>query len=186
MSDWLPETPARGLWEAGGRRGTSVGNDRRLYRALAVEHGSRRLTWVHDESKRRRLFLKLLAALLRHYPQKRRIYGVLDNAAIHRAGAVQSYLEQLDGRIELRFLPPFCPDAKLAEWEWHANHAAVTVPHHHASLKGLLARTRGYFARRSRRCVRRHPRQPQTWRPTSSHEMIGHAGRDIGARGLGR
>ena len=105
------------MGQAGGRRGTSVGNDQRLYLALAVEHRRRRLTWVHDASKRCRLFLKLLAALPRRYPQKRRIYVVLDNSAIHRAKAVQRYLEQLDGRIHLWFLPPFCPVANRVKRE---------------------------------------------------------------------
>jgi len=92
---------------------------------------------------------------LRRHPQKRRIYVVLDNAAIHRAKAVGRYLEQLDGRIQLWFLPPFCPDPNPVEREWQAYHAAVTVLHHHASLKELLARTRVYFVCRLRCCVRR-------------------------------
>ncbi len=176
MSELDVARPGRGLWELGGRRGTSVGNDPRLYLALAVEYGTRRLTWVHDESKRCRRFLKLLATLLRRCPEERGIYVVLDNAAIHRANAVQRSLEQLEGRIQLWFLAPFYPDANRVEREWQGYDDAATALRHHARLEELFTITRVYFARRSRRCVRRPPRQPWAWKRSVPHYTTGRAG----------
>ena len=80
-------------------------------------------------------------------PEKRRIHVVVDNAAIHRARAVQRYLERLDGRIELWFLPRFRWVANPDGREWEAYHGAVTALHHGAGLESLQAHPRVYFAR---------------------------------------
>ena len=107
-------------------------------------------------------------------PGKRRIYVVLDNAAIHKAKAVQGDLDPLDGRIELWFLPAFCPEEDPVGREWQAYQAAVTVLEQHTSLGELLMRTRDYFARRSRCYVRRHRGQSWVWKPTLPNYTTAH------------
>jgi hypothetical protein len=59
------------------------------------------------------LFRDLLETLATAYPARRfdRIYGVVDNYKIHKAQAVQRWLET-HPRFELVFLPTYCPRAK--------------------------------------------------------------------------
>ena len=72
-----------------------------------MEHRRRRLTWVHEESKRYRLLLKPLPALLRRYPEKRRIYVVLDNTAIHRPRRSSAIWTSWRGEFTRGFCRPF-------------------------------------------------------------------------------
>lgn len=45
---------------------------------------------------------------------------VLDNARIHHAKLVQSFLVENNNRLQLEFLPPYSPDLNIIEglWKW--------------------------------------------------------------------
>ena len=46
-------------------------------------------------------------------------------------------MRRLHGRIELHFLPPYCPDANRIEWGWQDFHANVTRNHRCKTLRAL-------------------------------------------------
>lgn len=64
-------------------------------------------------------FLRFLERTLREYPTGK-IVMVLDNALIHHAKLIQSFLEENARRLALIFLPPYSPQLNLMEgvWKW--------------------------------------------------------------------
>src|SRR5208283_1807136 len=53
--------------------------------------------------------IALLAAVETLYPASRRIHVFLDNARYHHAKLVQAWLQRPECRIELHFVPAYCP-----------------------------------------------------------------------------
>jgi len=47
------------------------------------------------------------------------VFLVVDGHPSHRAKLVQRYVQSLDGRLELHFLPPYAPDLNPDEFVWH-------------------------------------------------------------------
>lgn len=64
-------------------------------------------------------FLEFLEKIIERYPTGK-IVMVLDNARIHHAKLIQSFLEENKSRLELLFLPPYSPNLNLIEglWKW--------------------------------------------------------------------
>ncbi len=77
------------------------------------------MVWQEDEQYTAETFLSLLQKVLAHYPNGK-IVIVLDTARIHHAKLPQSFLEEMNGRVELVFLPPYSPQPNLVEglWKW--------------------------------------------------------------------
>jgi transposase len=50
--------------------------------------------------------------------QKRKVFLVLDSLPAHKAKMVESYVESLEGRLELHFLPTYAPDLNPDEFVW--------------------------------------------------------------------
>ena len=48
----------------------------------------------------------------------RKVRLVCDNGRFHTTKAVQSWLEANGDRIEVYWLPPYCPSLNLIEWLW--------------------------------------------------------------------
>jgi transposase len=46
------------------------------------------------------------------------VYLVVDGHPAHKANAVKTYLQELAGRLELYFLPPYAPDLNPDEFVW--------------------------------------------------------------------
>jgi transposase len=57
-----------------------------------------------------------LGALIRHIP--RRLLVVWDGLPAHRSRLVREYVESLQGRIELAYLPPYAPELNPVEYIW--------------------------------------------------------------------
>jgi transposase len=99
------------------------GQNQKRYLAAALDHLTGRVISCIGERKRAGLFLELLKALDAAYPAKAysRLYVVVDNFGIHKAKAVAEWLA-MHPRIELLFLPTYCPKANPIErvfWEVH-------------------------------------------------------------------
>jgi transposase len=58
----------------------------------------------------------MLKKIEEFYPEKEKIYGILDNAKYYRNKKVTEYLKT--SRIEFRFLPPYSPNLNLIERVW--------------------------------------------------------------------
>ncbi|SCW77612.1 DDE superfamily endonuclease, partial [Paenibacillus tianmuensis] len=63
---------------------------------------------------------------------KGKIVIVLDNARIHHAKLLQPFLEEMKGRLELVFLPPYSPKLNLVEglWKWLKSDVINNVFYH--------------------------------------------------------
>jgi transposase len=90
--------------------------------------------------KRTGLFLDLLNILDRAYPARRfdRIYLLADNGKIHKATAVQHWLQQ-HSRFQLLFLPTYCPHANPIERIFGDVHDKVTRNHRRKRMRDLVA-----------------------------------------------
>lgn len=99
------------------------GQNHKRYLAGALDILTGRVVSCTGERKTALLFLELLKALDASYPAAsyHRLYVVVDNYRIHKAKAVEQWLAE-HRRIELLFLPTYCPKANPIErlfWEVH-------------------------------------------------------------------
>jgi transposase len=128
------------------------GQNEKRYLAGALDIRTGVVTWVEGSVKTSYLFLDLLDRLLQDWPQTKRLHLILDNYRIHKSAIVLAALRgYLAGRIELHFLPPYCPDDNRIERVWQDLHANVTRNHRCASMTALMAEVRYYLRKRNRR-----------------------------------
>jgi transposase len=115
------------------------GTNEKRYLAGALD--MRRGTIVHRVwwRKTHGLFLDLLATLDRAYPPLRftRLYIVVDNYKIHKAQAVAQWLAA-HPRVELLFLPTYCPKANPIERAFGDVHEKCTRNHQRKRLWTLI------------------------------------------------
>lgn len=133
--------PKIGLdWMNRGRQKSVMtpGRNEKRYLAGAKNAQTGRLTCVERPMKNSWLFLALLSALREDYPRARCIHVILDNYRIHHSRIVQQALKQYGHRIQLHFLPPYCPDANRIERDWQDLHANVTRNHECADMDTLM------------------------------------------------
>jgi len=77
-------------------------------------------------------------------PWARRIHVILDNYVIHKSQLVLTALRAMP-KIQLHFLPPYCPDDNRIERIWRDLHASVTRNHRCPDLKTLMANVYKYL-----------------------------------------
>jgi transposase len=95
-----------------------------LYGGLNLKTG--RLTGHWAATKSGGHFVQFLEVLLADYPDQN-ILMIADNGSFHHTQEVERFLEQHKGRIEVRWLPPYCPDLNDIERTWRrlkASHAS--------------------------------------------------------------
>jgi transposase len=65
------------------------------------------------------VFLNFLKSIKKMYPKGKSII-ILDNARIHHAKLLKSFLEENKEILELVYLPPYSPDLNMIEglWKW--------------------------------------------------------------------
>jgi transposase len=62
--------------------------------------------------------IKLLDKIQETYPDKKKIYIIIDNARYYKNKAVKAYLRKRKCRIKLLFLPPYSPNLNFIERLW--------------------------------------------------------------------
>lgn len=128
------------------------GKNEKRYLAGAKNAKTGELIWVEGEKKNSLLFILLLWKLTQRYPEAKKIHVILDNYSIHSTEQVKLSLATTEGRrIELHFLPPYCPDHNKIERTWEDLHANVTRNHTCADMNELMNNVRYYLRRRNRR-----------------------------------
>ena len=105
------------------------GQNVKRYLAGALDVRSRQIIWVEGERKTSALFIALLHKLAQTYAKAAVIHVILDNYRIHDSKITQAALAGLGGRIQLHFLPPYCPNDNRIERVWQDLHANVTRNH---------------------------------------------------------
>ncbi|OLR25462.1 transposase [Bacillus cereus] len=76
--------------------------------------------------------------IVKENPQKY-IIMALDNARIHHAKLLKSFLRKNSQRLPLAFLPPYSPNLNLLERIWKWLKEGVISNHFHASQKEIRA-----------------------------------------------
>lgn len=157
------------------RKVITPGKNQKHYVAGALDVMTQRLLCVDGAKKKSSLFCALLRHLAIQYPNARRIHVVLDNYIIHKSKIVLRCMEELEGRIVLHFLPPYCPDFNRIERKWQDFHANVTRNHRHRTMAALLRAAFSYLDHRFQ-----HPEANPSLRrapPPSLMEVIGNQDR---------
>jgi transposase len=128
------------------------GQNEKRYLAGAQDARTKELICVEGERKNSDLFLRLLWELVTRYPTAKKIHMILDNYGIPTSRLVQSSLQSPQGqRIDIQFLPPYCPDHNKIERTWQDLHANVTRNHQCSGMQELMKNVRHYI----RECNRR-------------------------------
>jgi transposase len=131
------------------------GKNEKRYLAGALDVHTGVVIWVEGERKTSYLFLDLLDRLRREYPQARCVHLICDNYRIHKSDIVFAALKgYLAGKIELHFLPPYCPDHNKIERVWEDLHADVTRNHRQPNMTKLMEAVRYHLRKRNRKRVR--------------------------------
>ena len=128
------------------------GCNEKRYLAGAWNPKTRRLIYVEGERKNSLLFLELLHTLAtKVYPKAKRIHLILDNYGIHDSLQVRLAMKSAAAeKLELHFLPPYCPDHNRIERIWKDLHDNVTRNHRCTTMDELMADVRSYLAARNR------------------------------------
>ena len=126
------------------------GKNQKRYLAGAKNARTGELIWGEGTKKNSLLFILLLWKLTQHYADAKKIHVILDNYSIHTTEQVKLSLGTVHGRrIELHFLPPYCPDHNAIERTWEDLHANVTRNHTCAEMEELMKNVRFYLKRQS-------------------------------------
>lgn len=126
------------------------GQNVKRYLAGAWDVRTGMLTWVEGERKASALFIALLSRLREQNPRAAVIHVILDNYRIHDSKITQAALAGFNGRIQLHFLPPYCPNENRIERYWEDLHANVTRNHTCRTMESLMDRVREYLWQRNR------------------------------------
>jgi transposase len=126
------------------------GKNVKRYLAGAWDVQSGLVSWVEGERKTSALFIALLDRLRKDYPRAPVIHVILDNYRIHNSQITQAALAGFGGRVELHFLPPYCPNENKIERVWEDLHAHVTRNHTCRTIDALMLEVREYLWRENR------------------------------------
>jgi transposase len=128
------------------------GSNVKRYLCGAMDARSGLLCWVKGEKKNSLLFVGMLRKLAREtYADAKVIHVILDNYRIHSSKISREALAELEGRVVLHFLPPYCPDDNKIERAWLDLHANVTRNHRCTDMKQLMREVVAYLVRRNHR-----------------------------------
>jgi transposase len=153
--DLNPKIGADYMLKGTQKRVDTPGKNQKRYLAGALNAKTGKLTWVEWDRKDSDLFILQLWQLVRDdYPKAKRIHIILDNYSIHSSQRTKIALAAVGQKLELHFLPPYCPDHNRIERVWRDLHDNVTRNHRCRTMKELMREVRAYLETRKR--VMRH------------------------------
>ena len=95
-----------------------------LYGGLNLRTGKLTGTWAPTKSGTH--FISFLEALLADYPDQN-VLLITDNGSFHHTKKVDAFLDEHRAKLEVKWLPPYCPDLNDIERTWRklkASHAS--------------------------------------------------------------
>ncbi len=99
--------------------------------------------WLAARRQRRLAEMRRLAlhprALWFAHRWARVIHVILDDCVIHKTARVEQLLREMSAKIQLHFLPLYCPNDDRIERLWQVLHANVTRNHRHRTMPDPLA-----------------------------------------------
>lgn len=138
--DWMPPGLRKSV--------VTPGQNQKAYVAGAYDPLNGDLIAVSGFSKRSTLFIELVHAVVERLPNAPTIHLVVDNYVIHRSKVTQRALAKLGDKVQLHFLPPYCPDCNPIERVWWDLHAAVTRNHQCQNIGELLDEVEAFISTR--------------------------------------
>jgi transposase len=144
------------------------GKNQKRYLAGAFNAKTGKLTWVESDGKNSDLFIKQLWSLVKEdYPEAKRIHIILDNYRIHSSQRTKIALNALRDKVQLHFLPPYCPNYNRIERVWKDLHDNVTRNHRCSTIEQLMKEVRKYLEQRKKAMKHEYvrdllPRAPQS------------------------
>jgi putative transposase len=122
------------------------GKNQKHYLAAALNPATGQNYYVLGPKKNNVLFRKLLDHLQQNFRKRyRKIYVVCDNYKIHKAKAVNRWLEE-HSRFELVWLPSYCPRANPIERVFGDVHDKCTRNHTRRRLRTLVGDVEEHLA----------------------------------------
>lgn len=110
-----------------------------LYGGLNLKTGHLTSHWAPTKSGFH--FIEYLEALLHAYPDQK-ILMIADNGSFHHTQKVEAYVDQNRDRLEIKWLPPYCPDLNDIERTWRRLKASHASNFLFNSLDELVANVR--------------------------------------------
>lgn len=92
----------------------TTGKHRGVKLLATVNYVTGEVVWQEEEQYTAKEFLAFLHKVTATYPTGK-IVMILDNARIHHAKLLEPFLEEMEGRIELIYLPPYSPQLNVVE-----------------------------------------------------------------------
>jgi transposase len=134
---WAPKEETLAIEQTSGRQRLNI------HGAIDLESGQTRMMEVEtvDASST----IRLLEAIEALYPMLALIHVFLDNARYHHAQLVQEWLAQPGRRIQLHFIPPYCPHLNPIERLWGLMHKHVTHNTCYATCREFAEATLGFL-----------------------------------------
>jgi transposase len=128
---WAPKEEKLAIEQTTGRQRLNI------HGAIDLETGQTRM--IEAETIDAASTIKLLESLEVLYPRLTAIHVFLDNARYHHAKLVQDWLAQPGRRIQLHFIPAYCPHLNPIERLWGAMHKHVTHNKCYATAREFAA-----------------------------------------------
>lgn len=127
-------------WMLPGQQKTVLtpGVNKKHYVAGAITCWGGILVWVDGPRKRSVLFIELVEKLCEVFSSYKKIHLILDNYIIHKSKITQKAIQAKEGKVQLHFLPPYCPSKNLIERLWKQLHAQVTRNHRCPTIEALM------------------------------------------------
>ena len=135
--DWMPPGVRKTL--------PTPGRNKKHYISGAYIPQTETLITVDGPSKRSTLFIALVEKLADIYSDRGTVHLVVDNYIIHKSKITERALARLNGKVQLHFLPTYCPDYNPIERVWWDLHAHVTRNHRHATIEVLMTQVSHYL-----------------------------------------
>jgi transposase len=128
---WAPKDTPLAVPQTSGRHRLNI------HGAIDLETGKTRM--IEAATVNALSTIMLLRAIEAMYPSKRLIHLFVDNARYHHAKLVQAWLARPGCRIQLHFIPTYCPHLDPIEQLWGLMHRHVTHNRCHATFADFKA-----------------------------------------------
>jgi len=93
--------------------------------------------------------IELGKKILKKYPDKKRIYWIVDNAKYHRAKVLKEWLRG-QPRLKVLFLPSYSPNLNLMERLWKFFNEKVRCNKYFEKFSDFVSSTKEFFRRRKK------------------------------------
>lgn len=134
---WAPKETKVAVDQTSGRQRMNI------HGAIDLETGKTRIVEVLTVDAMSTI--ALLMAIEALYPAMRLIHVFVDNARYHHAKLVQEWLDHPGRRIQLHFIPAYCPHLNPIERLWGLMHKNVTHNRCYATFNGFCEAMLGFL-----------------------------------------